>query len=97
MGITIGDTITLACGLTNSNSYGSFGKSEIRIEKQDSNYLVSCRGLIWATESLRSQSKAHIGTQAVSITINSSQLTSNLYSLLYTEWKTNYSSVSDVL
>ena len=33
MGITINDELTFNHGLTNSNSYGSFGVSELHIHK----------------------------------------------------------------
>ena len=97
MGITIGDTITLHSGLTANNSYGSFGKSELIIEKVGSDYLVTCKGRIWANQTARNNNKSQIFSKNVSITINSSQLSGNFYSLLYTQWKSNYSSVSDVL
>ena len=97
MGITIGDTLTLHSGLTATNTYGSFGLSEITIEKNGSSYFVTGKGRIWVNESAKNSSKPPITGMNVSVTINESQLSGNLYSILYTQWKTNYTSVSDVL
>ena len=99
MGISIGDSVTASTGgSSHTNTYGSLGTSDIRIEKQDSNYFISTRGFIWTSQSARNAANiTHITTQALSLTINGSQLSSNIYSLLYAVWKSKYSSVSDVL
>jgi len=97
MGITIGDTITLKSSLTNTNSYGSFGDSDIFIEKNGSNYIIRGQGKIWASKTARDDNKLCIDAVNIQISIPESSLSNNLYSLLYTEWKTSYTTVSNIL
>ena len=108
MGIIIEDTITLDNGLTANNTYGSFGESELTLKKNEvitldesSNetttyeYQVTCKGIIWSSKQFRDNSRTRIHAENVSIKLQSSQLNSNLYALLYNSWKTKYTTVSD--
>ena len=108
MGIIIGDTITLINGLSAQNTYGSFGDSILTLEKieeitVDENnvetpsniYTLSCKGSIWTTQDYRTASKPKIDSISIHLKLNSTQLNSNLYSLLYTQWKTLYTTVND--
>ena len=108
MGIIIEDTITLDNGLTANNTYGSFGESELTLKKNEvitldeSNnetttyeYKVACKGIIWSSKQFRDNTRTRIHAENVSITLQSSQLNSNLYALLYNSWKTKYTTVSD--
>ena len=108
MGIIIGDTLTLDNGLTANNTYGSFGEGQLIVEKNrvvtvDENndetatydYRVSCKGSIWANKQYRDDTRERIHAQNISVTISSSELDGNLYVLLYTNWKSKYTTVSD--
>ena len=108
MGIIIEDTITLDNGLTANNTYGSFGESELTLKKNEvitldeSNnetttyeYIVMCKGIIWSSKQYRDNSRTRLHAVNISITLNPSQLNSNLYTLLYNSWKTQYTTVSD--
>lgn len=108
MGIIIGDTINLTNGLSASNTYGSFGDSILTVEKieettldenQNENttysYRISCKGSIWTSIEYRNQKKPKIHLESIDISVETSQLNSNLYGILYTNWKNKYTSVSD--
>lgn len=108
MGIIIGDTITLHNGLTANNTYGSFGEGQLLVEKNkvvtvDENnhetvkldYKVSCKGSLWINKQYRDNSRERLHAENISITIPSSELNRNLYGLLYTNWKSKYTTVSD--
>lgn len=108
MGIIIGDTITLDNGLTANNTYGSFGESQLTLEKievvtsDESNneiityeYNLMCKGIIWSSKQFRDNSRTRINAVNISMRLQSSQLNSNLYTLLYNSWKSQYTTVSD--
>ena len=108
MGIIIGDTINLDNGLSAQNTYGSFGESQLTVEKnQDmrneennnesitNEYRVFCKGSIWASKEYRDNSRVRIHAENINIRISSSELNGNLYGLLYNKWKSKYTTVSD--
>jgi len=104
MGIIIGDTITLDNGLSANNTYGSFGDSELIVQKietdpestdQNDSFRVSCRGSIWTTKEYRDSSKPKIHSVYVSVNIGEEHLNSNLYGILYTNWKNTYTNITD--
>ena len=97
MGITIADTLTLSNGLTVSNSYACFGRDSISIEKMDTNkYDLRGHACIWTNQTYRNNEAPPLLGVNINLTITASQLDSNIYSLLYTQLKTKYSSTSDV-
>ena len=83
MGIIIGDTISLVNGLSAQNTYGSFGDSQLIIEKvpeliDDGNnitssstpsYLLSCKGAIWTSQDYRNSLKTKIDAVNISMVI----------------------------
>jgi hypothetical protein len=108
MGIIIGDTITLDNGLTAQSTYGSFGDSILTLEKSristlDENntevityeYRLSCKGSIWSSKEYRDALKPKLHAENISIVVQPSQLNSNLYTILYTNWKSKYTTVTD--
>ena len=97
MGITIADTLTLDSGLTVANAYGAISENSITIRKNDTNsFIIRSVGQIWINQNSKNN-KESIQKVNIEKYINISEISSNLYSLLYTQWKTQYSSVSDVL
>ena len=60
-----------------------------------SDFRVTCKGNIWTTKQYRDISSPRIHAVNVSITVQSSDLNSNLYALLYANWKSKYTTVSD--
>jgi len=100
MGIIINDTITLNNGLTASSIYCSFGEGEIRIEKNRDNsseYDISGHYTIWVSKDFRINDKPSLTGGHISLTITSNDLNSNIYTLLYNELKTKYTSTTDEL
>jgi len=100
MGIIINDTITLNNGLTASTIYCSFGEGEIRIEKNRDNaseYDISGHYTIWVSKDFRINDKPSLDAGNISLKITSSDLNSNIYTLLYNELKTKYTSATDEL
>jgi len=100
MGIIINDTITLNNGLTASTIYCSFGEGEIRIEKNRDNtseYDISGHYTIWVSKDFRTNDKPCLDAGNISLKVTSSDLNSNIYTLLYNELKTKYTSTTDEL
>ena len=108
MGLIIGDTISLDNGLTAQNTYGSFGDSILKLEKSKVSsfneentevikyeYILSCKGYIWSSKEYRDALKPQIKGENIRITIQPSQLDSNLYGILYSNWGSKYTVVSD--
>ena len=101
MGITINDELTFNHGLTNSNSYGSFGVSELHIHKSlDANnqtiFVLTCEGRVWVSKEFRdSNAGSSLQRDRITLNITPDQLNGNLYVLLYNEWKNQFTSVND--
>ena len=108
MGIIIGDTITLNNGLTVTNTYCSFGNSKISLRKNinntyDSsgnivsniNYTLYCNYCIWINKTYRLNNNVILESYNINKDITSSDLNTNLYSILYTEIKSKYTSTTD--
>ena len=60
-----------------------------------SDFRVTCKGNIWTTKQYRDNSNPRIHAVNISINVQSSDLNSNLYGLLYSSWKSKYTTVSD--
>ena len=98
MGIIINDTITFVNGLTSSNVYCSFGDDEIFIKKNNNGeYYIEGHYKIWFNKDYRNDGKHFLDTGMIFAKINSNDLTSNLYTLMYNALKTNYTSTTDEL
>ena len=62
------------------------------------NYILRGRGVIWATKELRNTLKPKLKHENISITYDDdSFLSQNIYTLLYNQWKTNFTTVTDDL
>ena len=97
MGIIINDTITLNNGLTASTIYCSFGDDEIFIKKNNGEYYIEGHYKIWFNKDYRTDGKHFLDTGMILVKITSNDLSSNLYTLMYNELKTNYTSTTDDL
>ena len=98
MGILIEDTITFSNGLTSANCYCSFYNNTITIEKNegvDSNYNIRGSATIWVNKTFREENKPILDRVNVSVSINASQLDTNVYTHLYDSLKEQYSTVTD--
>ena len=59
---------------------------------------ITCRGNIWASKALRDSSAPVVDSIRFSCNTTTSELsTSNLYTIIYNQWKTKYTTVSDAL
>ena len=59
-------------------------------------YQLSCRGIIWVNKEKRQNSPLHLKYEDIIITYTDSTfLSSNLYTLLYSKWKENFTTVTD--
>ena len=100
MGITINDTLNLNIGIAKASTYASYGNSTLRINKDTttSNYNVECIACIWADYTSRTDGKPFIEQINTTVGITSGQLlTDNVYTILYDDLKTSYTSTTDVL
>ena len=59
---------------------------------------ITCRGNIWASKALRDSSAPVVDSIRFSCKTTTSELSSsNLYTIIYNQWKTKYTTVSDAL
>lgn len=59
-------------------------------------YQLSGRGIIWVNKEKRQNSPLHLKYEDIIITYTDSTfLSSNLYTLLYSKWKENFTTVTD--
>lgn len=59
-------------------------------------YQLSGRGVIWVNKEKRTNNSANIKYENINIDYNDSTfLSSNLYTLLYSKWKDNFTTVTD--
>lgn len=109
MGIMIGDRIQLPNGLGAENTYGSFGPSEIHIEKVENDendndndnglkqYRIYGRAMIWSSEQYRIEGRPPIDMVSIQVVLPESSLNNNIYYLLYSEWKSKYTNTTDLI
>jgi hypothetical protein len=109
MGIIIGDTLTLHNGLTVSNTYGSLHNSSIQIEKSNRHHdlseeeessdkiTINAHGSIWVNKTYREKlSSPTVSSHRIIIQTTIGELKStDIYTILYDEWKKTYEMVSD--
>jgi hypothetical protein len=78
---------------------------EVRSDENDSDnisytfrFSLRGRGVIWASKDFRNQYRPKLKHENITIYFdNDTFLTQNLYTLLYNQWKTNYTTVTDDL
>jgi hypothetical protein len=59
-------------------------------------YQLSGRGVIWVNKEKRTNNSRHLKYENINITYTDSTfLSSNIYTLLYTKWKENFTTVTD--
>lgn len=59
-------------------------------------YILRGRGVIWTNKELRNKLKPKIKHENITITYeDDSFLSQNIYTLLYNQWKKNYTTVTD--
>jgi hypothetical protein len=59
-------------------------------------YQLSGRGIIWVNKEKRQNSSLHLKYEDIIITYTDSTfLSSNIFTLLYTKWKENFTTVTD--
>ena len=108
MGFIINDNITINNGLSITNAYAAIGHNTIKLRKlsepginpteSDPVYSLFGLGFIWSNKEYRNMGgKSKVDRYLINIDLTSSQLGSNLYELLYNEWKSIYTSVTDDL
>jgi len=76
------------------------GSKQIWIEKNRDNaseYDISGHYTIWVSKDFRINDKPCLDAGNISLKITSSDLNSNIYTLLYNELKTKYTSTTDEL
>ena len=62
------------------------------------NYILRGRGVIWATKELRNTLKPRLRHENITLTYDDDTfLSQNIYTLLYNQWKTNFTTVTDDL
>jgi len=101
MGITINDTLVLDVGISQASTYSSFGSASVRSVPQSggtTDYQLNGVAGIWISQSVRDSGGPQLQQVSVSFGITKGELTNtNIYTLLYDNLKTNYSSTTDVL
>ena len=104
MGITILDEITLTNGIKITNSYGSLGLNNIKIRKLSADsFKITSLAYIWVNQTKRNEEVNNgmdprfvCHKQTIDFNITASELTSNLYTLVYDQWKLKYSNTTNV-
>ena len=99
MGITIVDTITLTNGLSASNTYASFYDQLITINQtgnNDDTYNLRGEAKIWINQTYRTNGSPHIEKVIVYCSNVAAVDMTNPYTLLYTQFKSHYTSTFDV-
>lgn len=65
-------------------------------ETTTTRYILSGRGVIWATKEMRNDRSPKLKYDNLEISYDdTSFLSNNVYTLLYTKWKENFTSVTD--
>ena len=97
MGIKINDDIFLDIGITRSNTYSSFGNTTVRSVPTGTTPAYSLTGHadLWINKNKRTDGAPSVQRKKVSVGITVGQLDENIYGILYTELKTNYTSTTD--
>jgi len=99
MGIVINDSLFLNIGITQSGVYASFGEKPLVIKPtpdDDDTYNARSIAYLWTDKISRDSDKPRIQVMNISIGITTGNLDENIYNLLYTELKSNFSSTTDV-
>ena len=61
-------------------------------------FILRGRGVIWATKELRNTHRPKLKHENISVTYTDDTfLSQNIYTLLYNQWKTNFTTVTDDL
>ena len=96
MGIIIQDDIKFDTGVNKTDCYCSFGQSKIILQKGASGYELSGMAIVWVSEAEKTAAAHCLSSHPIQLTITNAQLTGNVYTLLYNELKSQYSSTTDV-
>lgn len=109
MGILIGDTIEITrTGLSITGAYASFCTNEIRLEKREEKmtdaegvetktviYTVRSVARIWKDADARTCEKHPLDGIMVQKTLTTEEMNTNLYTVLYNELKSKYTTTTD--
>lgn len=102
MGIIINDSITLNNGINLTGCYCSLYESMINITKNNDNnnskkYRVDTIYTIWANKDARTNELTCVNRDNISLNLDASQLETdvNIFTLLYNEIKSKYTSYTD--
>ena len=102
MGVIVNDTISLKIGISKQQCYINIGYEPIILNKTknrsngESEYIVSVTFAIYYDIESYTQGGDSIDKKKLSITVNSSDINTNLYILLYDRLKLEYSSFINV-
>lgn len=92
---SFGDSVLTVEKIITPTETGVNEEDENNNETPTVDFRVNCKGNIWTTKQYRDSSRGRIHAVNVTITVQSSDLNSNLYGLLYSNWKSQYTTVSD--
>ena len=99
MGIIVNDVLSLKIGIPRSGCYASFATSRLQTYSPSYtvNYIVESYAGIWIDKASRDSGSPSVEQLLVKTSITKDQLDGNIYTLLYDQLKTNYSSTTDIL
>ncbi len=99
MGIIINDVLNLTIGIPRSGCYASFANSRLStyLPRYTVNYIVESSAGIWVDKYSRDDGSPAVEHLFVRTSVTKDQLDGNIYTLLYDQLKTNYTSTTDIL
>ena len=97
MGLINLDIYTTQYGYDVSNTYISIGDNEISIRKEAGGWILEVELKIWHSKAQRESRKAPYENVYIYKTLSESDITGNLFSIIYTAAKVKYANTADDL
>ena len=97
MGIINKDIFINHYGQNLTNTYISLGSNSIELRKEDGKYILQGMFTIWLSKQIKDQGKSSFRSFIIQKELSSSEITTNIYAILYTELKKKYLYFTDDL
>ena len=95
MGLINLDIYTTQYGYDISNTYLSIGDNEISIRKEDDTWILEVELKIWHSKDHRENGKASYENVYIYKTLSDTDITGDLFSIIYTAAKVKYTNTTD--
>ena len=97
MGIINNDSFSTRYGQDLSKTYISLGDNCIELRKEEGKYILMGIFNVWLSKESRLNNKSSFSSTIIRKELSASEITSNLYTILYTELKKKYTNTTDDL